>query len=92
MMFRTICFKNPGPRTRQTDSWGVGPGSRRIKSTVRTVFFTGVPAFWKAAKSWVPMKAAAASSMAAKSSGPTAQTKGRRWGRRKSGSCQRVYA
>lgn len=90
MMFRTICLRNPGPRTRQTDSWGVWPGSRRMESTVRTVFATVVPVFWKAAKSWVPTKTAAASSMAAKSSGPTAQTKGRRWGSKKSGSCQRV--
>jgi len=90
MMLRTICLRKPGPETVQTLSYGVWPGPRARLSTVRTVSRTSEPTFWNAAKSWVPVNSRAASSMAAKSSGPTRHTKGRRCGRTNSDSCQRV--
>ena len=82
MMLRTICLRNPGPEISQTDSLGRASGRRVMACTVRMVSSTTVPVFWKAAKSWRPVSTAAAASMAGKSSGPTAQTKGRRWGSR----------
>jgi len=90
MMFRTICLRNPPPVTAQTDSYGWQDSRRTMASTVRTVDTTGVPAFWKAAKSWVPTNSCATCSMAVKSSGPTGHTKALRWGSRKPFSCQKV--
>ncbi len=93
MRLRTICLRKPLARNIQTSSKGVGPGWREIEWMTRTVFLTGVPAFWKALKSRSPVRMAAASSMRAGSGAPclaASQTKGSRWGRTKPGSSQSV--
>ena len=56
MMLRTICLRNPTPRTSQADSHLLGTGRREMDSTVRTVLLTTVPRFLKAAKSWQPTR------------------------------------